>query len=398
MNVLFLCCAYSEAQKSHFLDFSKRGYQFAAQNLQEALIDGFQQNGIELNVLSVPSLSSYLTGCRLLRVKDAHFIFRGKECGKSIGYINLPIIRRLNTCKINTYLEEWYKRCSGQKIIFVYALLKWEMQIACKFKQSHPDVKISIIIPDLPRFMGYNKVLKQLGFQKRDEILTNKLVKNFDAFVVLAEPMIKDLGVVDKKYIVVEGIYSDTGRKNNVTKTKNKVILYTGNIGERYGIRLLMDAFEKIQDENYRLWIRGTGDNSLVLEKAKNDDRIEYIGPMSKSELNSLQKKATVLVNPVTPDREFTRFFFPSKTMDYMASGTPTVMFKLDCLPAEYDEYLFFFRDSNAISMAETLKDICEKDPDDLELFGKRASSFIFNNKTPKKQVAKILELFQALF
>ena len=39
MNILFISCAYSETQKEEFRAKSKRGYQYAAQNFQEAMLD-----------------------------------------------------------------------------------------------------------------------------------------------------------------------------------------------------------------------------------------------------------------------------------------------------------------------------------------------------------------------
>ena len=153
-----------------------------------------------------------------------------------------------------------------------------------------------------------------------------------------------------------------------------------------------------IEGPNYRLQIRGTGDNTEILKYQEKDNRIEYIGPLSRHELTQLQKKATLLVNPVSPEQEFTRFFFPSKTMDYMASGTPTVMFKLDCLPVEYTNYLYFFKETAPESMSDTLKSICEKDSGELSSFGANASQFIKENKNPYKQVKKIILLFESLF
>lgn len=58
-NILFLCCAYSESQVELFQNNSIRGFQFAAQNFQVSLIDGFiQNNNVKLTVASIPSLSS----------------------------------------------------------------------------------------------------------------------------------------------------------------------------------------------------------------------------------------------------------------------------------------------------------------------------------------------------
>lgn len=399
MDVLFLACAYSDTQKDLFRNKSKRGYQFAAQNLQEALIEGFLENDVNLNILSIPSLSTYPLGCKLLRVKDDSFLFRDKVCGSSIGYINLPFIRTGKRIKKKAFriIDEWHRNSGAEKVVFVYALLDFQMSLAVEIKKRYPDVRLSVIVPDLPRFMGYNKFLKKTGAQKRYFNRVNSLLPYFDGVVVLAEPMVQELKLDSKPHVVVEGIYCGFDEDLAAEKSEKKVILYTGNIGKRYGIRSLLEAFEYIKDPNYRLQIRGTGDKTEVVEFQKRDSRIEYIGPLTKRELTQLQKSATLLVNPVLPEQEFTRYFFPSKTMDYLASGTPTVMFKLDCLPAEYNEYLFFFEDSAPESMSATLREICETEQSELNKFGARAANFIFTSKTPKKQVEKIVTLFKRI-
>lgn len=400
MDVLFLSCAYSDSQKDRFRTKSKRGYQFAAQNLQEALIDGFFENDVNLRILSIPSLSTFPLGCKLMRIKDESFVFNNRLCGSSLGYFNIPFFRygkkiRGKALKI---VDSWYKEAGNEKVIFVYALLSFQMTLAVEIKRRYPDVKLCVIVPDLPQFMGYNLFMKKLGFQKKYFNLVNSLLPYFDGYVVLAKPMAQALGIENKPYVVVEGIFCGGDDELVACKSGKKIILYTGNIGERYGIRSLLEAFERIKDPNYKLQIRGTGDNTEVIDFQAKDLRIEYIGPLSKRELTQLQKNATLLVNPVSPEQEFTRYFFPSKTMDYLASGTPTVMFKLDCLPAEYYDYLYFFDNTSAESMAETMKKICSKSRSELNDFGANAANFIISQKTPQKQVKIIIELFKQLF
>ena len=38
-------------------------------------------------------------------------------------------------------------------------------------------------------------------------------------------------------------------------------------------------------------------------------------------------------VNPRQNNEEFTKYSFPSKTMEYLASGVPVVAYKLDGIP-----------------------------------------------------------------
>ena len=126
------------------------------------------------------------------------------------------------------------------------------------------------------------------------------------------------------------------------------------------------------------------------------DNRIVYKGLLPKKDIIRLQQEATLLVNPRHSNEEFTMYSFPSKTMEYMASGTPVVMAPLKCLPKEYDKYLFFFEDESVEGMALTMKSICEKMPEELERKGALAAHFIRTEKNSKVQVNKILELLRS--
>ena len=135
----------------------------------------------------------------------------------------------------------------------------------------------------------------------------------------------------------------------------------------------------------------------MILEACKKDSRIKYYESMTKEDLLKLQKKATVLINPVSSLKKFTRYFFPSKTMEYLASGTPTIMSKLDCLPEEYYNHIYFFDDESIEGMKNKIIEVCEKPQDELNAFGKAASEFIINEKNEKKQAEKIVKLLNSI-
>ena len=154
-----------------------------------------------------------------------------------------------------------------------------------------------------------------------------------------------------------------------------------------------------IDSPDYRLWIRGNGEEMKqeILRRQKVDNRIVYYEPMSKDDILRLQRRATVLVNPIRPSQLQTRYFFPSKTMEYLASGTPTIMYKLDCLPEEYYQHVYFVEEESAKSLRDKLVEICEKDNSKLGAFGQSAREFILNDKNPVKQAGKIYGLLSSI-
>ncbi len=398
MNILFVGCLYSDTQKDRFLKASSRGYQFAAQNLQEAIIDGFIANDVGIKVVSIPSLSTFPQGSRIIKVRDCDYVYKGKTLGRCFGYINIPFLKKTDYNAVDTWVDEWYNKTQGKRCIVVYAMIGTQMAIALRAKIRHSDIKIAIVVPDLPIFMGSNKYYKALGLQKKSNDWKYSRLNRFDAFVVLAEPMIENLGVVDKPYAVVEGIFSGNTEEQIVEKNKEITLLYSGALSLRYGIGDLLDAFMIIEDKRYRLWLCGTGDAVDYIKKCEGKDkRIKYFGSVSKSESEIMQRKATLLVNPRHSSEEFTTYSFPSKTIEYMASGTPTLMCHLPSIPPEYDEHLYYFTDESVDGMTRTIVGVCEKPSEELTTKGLEARNFILSNKNAKIQVKRIKELLDRI-
>ena len=211
--------------------------------------------------------------------------------------------------------------------------------------------------------------------------------------------MKEPLRIENRPWTRVEGIFNSNYNINNIPAKENfKTVLYTGNIDERYGIITLIEAFRLINDENYRLWIRGNGSTmKYIIEAEKKDSRITYFNEMSRPELMILQKKATVLINPVSSTELFTRYFFPSKTMDYMASGTPTIMTKLKSIPTEYLDYVYLAENDDSEGLKKIIVEVCSKNQSELDEFGKKASQFIMKEKNAYKQVRKIYDMISKL-
>lgn len=398
-NLLFLSCAYSQDKREEYLHNSKRGYQFAAQNFQESLLQGFIENNIKPYVLSFPVLSAYPSGYSHAVIHDCNFVYNNIVLGKSFGYCNLPLIKHLSYNKLKKQAIEWCKNKSGLKYVLVYGMIPGLMKIAVFLKNKFKQLKIAIIIPDIPEYFGCNKWVKLIGIHKINIKSSYSLLPFFDAYVLLTEEMRSKLKIKRSHSSIIEGIYSirQQSTKQDIKKSANldiKIILYSGGLMFRYGVGLLVDAFMKIKNENYRLYLCGFGDAVNYINHCANlDHRIEYKGMLPKEKIYELQHISTLLVNPRKSDEEFTKYSFPSKTMEYMASGTPVVMTHLKCLPKEYEKYLFFFDEESVNGYATKIEQICELPDSERQDLGRRASDFIMTQKNAFMQVKKIINL-----
>jgi len=398
-NILLLGGMYPAELYFSIVENSKRGLQFAANNLQWSIVKGFECNFQKFTVLTAPFISTFPFGYRKLFFKGCNFFGSTYE-GKCVSFFNTPIISFKRRILTNEILK-WYNQTSGGKCIIIYSLINELMCAAIEVKKLYPDLVICQIVTDLPEFMNANKVYKLLVLKKRNDKSVKNNVKFVDSFVVLTSFMVDRLDVRHKPFLVLEGIYNSSindSKKSFKESFDHKVILYTGALAKKYGILKLVGAFSLITDENCRLWICGGGEcvDEIVL-RSRSDERIKYWGLLPANDILSMQKEATVLVNPRPAGDQYTKYSFPSKTMEYLASGTPVVMYKLDGVPKEYFDFCFVPNDDSVTELKNTLQMVCSMSLEERRKFGSSAREYILNNKNHCVQTKKILNLIEGL-
>lgn len=397
MNILFIGGIYSDHLIPEFKKNSKSGYQFAAQALQESIVKGLLENNISVHILSFPSVSTFPFNYKKPFLKPNEFIFASHKIGETIGRINIPILKY--EIGYQAKIDRWFHKTEGKKYVLIYSLQAKFLEIAKYIKETYPKTEVVIVVPDLPEFIAWNKYYERLGLKKKNIDSIYRNLKFVDKFVLLSKHMTDKLPIGEKPWIVIEGIFnpSQYNFTSPIKKDKNKIILYTGNIDRRYGIMDVVYAFTKISDDNLSLWICGFGDSeNEICEYEKKDHRIKFFGSITRDKALLFQKQAFMLINPRHSNEEFTKYSFPSKTMEYLASGTPTLMCKLQCIPSEYEEHLFFIKDETIEGYKNAILNVLQRTSSELEEFGEKAQRFIIESKNPRTQVNRIISFMES--
>jgi len=392
IDICFLGGMYPKEIEKELYANSRWGICYAANIHQWRLLDGFEQNHANITVITAPFLSTYLRGYKKLYVPKCSFGSKGNY--RSVGYRNIFLLGNVQS-QIYKELEHWYSSTNGaSKCILIYCLEGAIMKAALQLRNQHPDVKLCQMIPDLPEDMAANWLYKALGFKKRSKEFIYSSMPKMDMFVYLSKHMNEAIGNTTKPYIVSEGVYEDTGVYTIEEKLKN-TILYTGNLNKKYGIEHLVESF-KLLGEGYKLYVRGDGDMvDYVKTEAASHPGIEYLPRMDYEDLKKLQRQVSVLVNPVLPTETFTRNFFPSKTMEYLASGTPVVMYRLGGVPDEYYDYIHTPEDLSIEALSQLLKIICDLSTEESRKYGTKSREFILSRKSAKVMTREILDFIK---
>ncbi len=396
MKILFLTKYYPGSLSKRCSAISKIGLDWAGHNLATAMIRGFRENGAQLQVVNVPQMGSFPPFSRRPMVPAY-----AEEGVESLAYLNVSYVKRWDSNRrLLHYASRW---CAGggdeQRVVLFYNFE--HLGILRQLKHRFPDIRVVLLVTDLPEYMNTRQSLA-LRINNHISPITRQgsgdHFKVIDGYILLAPDMASRLPVSGKPWLLMEGIYNDEAPKTLQEKRPERIIMYAGNLGRRYGIDRLLDAFALISDSNYRLWIRGNGEmEEEVKARALRDNRITYLAPMSRKSLTERLQQATVMVNPVASTEEFTRYFFPSKTLEYMASGSPTLMCHLACMPSEYDDHLFYFDDESAEGMARRLREVCELPQEELNAFGQAAREFIYREKAPEPQMWRVINFLKSL-
>lgn len=351
MANVFVGFYFDEAKEKELLSTSKRGVSTAPNQYQKGFLTGLSE---QLQIITAISTGSFPRLNKRLVFKEE---IKETEEGTItyLPFLNFYLIR--DWMFRRRIYRELKKIIESQPhtTVYVYSIHLPFMKAMRKLKKKYGDkFHYCLIIPDLAgRYGLIRKGIKGLK-DRWDAQKKMSLANEADSFVFLTEAM-KDL-FDPKPYAVIEGFLPSC--EFDYTNARiPKTVLYTGSLNRAYGFGTLLEAFSSIPDPEVQLWVCGAGDmESAVRDAAKKDPRIQYKGFLPKAEIAALQTQCDVLVNPRTDEGEYTKYSFPSKTMEYLLSGSKVVMYRLSGIGEEYYRFIRTIDAPGPEAMAQALQ------------------------------------------
>ena len=394
MHLLFMSNLFPKETKEDVQSKMKFNMYDAANVLQWNLIDGFEANGISPSLFNLLPVDSWPQHYKDAFVKRHTFSHKEGANDINVGFCNIKYIKRI--VLKSAYVKEiknWEKRTRNneERTVIIYSLTPSFLSAVKILKKRDPKIKALAIMADLPEFSAPARNLVRKIYRDLYNKKAKQSIDAFDGFVLLTDAMAERMGI-KAPYMVMEGIAGERKEIPDSNKNENTVF-YSGSMNIKYGILTLLDAFSKINDQDMKLILCGLGDaEDIIKQRSSNDPRIKFLGKVAHEKALELQQQATVLVNPRQNNEEFTKYSFPSKTMEYLSSGTPVVAYKLDGIPDEYDEYINYVPDNAPETLAATIQKVCEMSSDERKKMGQRARDFVLEEKNNVKQTKRILD------
>lgn len=398
MKILYLGTVCELHKYEALLKQCKTKPSVAAVVFETALIRGFSENKSDVQILSYPMVPTF-PNCPVLYFGSRTEKLYSYSC-RWLRTVNLPVlkqwIRRLDARRA---IKTWAKENRGEGVILSYSIPPFLVKDIVRYGK-HYDLKTAAIIPDLLENMYINHKGNPLVDMAKQWYLDKALKYQgaYDGYIYLTESM-REVVSREKPYIVMEGILDNNDAPcDDHAPGSRRGIMYAGRMHEKYGVLNLVSAFEELKETDIELWLFGEGTASEEIQnRAKKDSRIRYFGGVSRGEVLRYERKATLLVNPRSTKESFTKYSFPSKTIEYMASGTPLLTTKLEGIPEEYYEYVFYVEDNDVNQLKNALEGIISLAGEDLVGRGKAAQQFVLENKIAKTQAGRIVNFLENL-
>lgn len=347
------------------------------QNHHNLLVEGLDKNDIKTKIISVQPLNINRIGyykSEYEQINKREYFY--------ISALNLPLIRHIydllisfiTVLKINFFQKD---------IIFFVDILIAKHAFSSILVAKLLRKKIVGFISDNPNDM-------YLGRFSFERFISNLNIKLCNSYVLVTEYQ-AELINQSKKYIVIESQCNIENINYEIHQNNDGFILFAGALSKINGVDILLKGFNLIKDKKLILNIYGVGElEEMVLEFAKKNRNIKYLGYAKNDQILIEERKAKLLIIPRPIDLGISKYSFPIKLMEYMSSGTPVLTSDFKSIPEEYKKYLLFINDVTENGIAMAIDNTICLENDFLQDIGYNARKWIYENKNNIVQSKKL--------
>ena len=381
MHIIYAVTTCSDRVYKQLFSHVKVKPAFQSQKYHRLLIEGLA-DGARVDVVANPPVNRSVLSERIVRLPQEE---EGGACYRYIPAIRNPILKAA-AVGLGTFFQTLFLigRDSAVIVDGLNRVTALSAMLAARLR-GKPCVGI---VTDLPDMLSGSRFSKGMA---------NFVIRHCTHYVLLTEAMNGYLNKQGKPYVILEG-HADITMADRIPamekKAEKRICFYAGGVSRQYGLANLVEGFRKAAPANAQLHIYGPGDYVKELQQiAAEDESIFYGGMLLNTEIVDKEQEATLLVNPRPTGEEYVKYSFPSKTMEYMASGTPVLTTVLPGMPKEYHPFVYLLEDETADGIANMLTQVLENSDEELFQKGSEARRFVLEQKNNVIQARKILEM-----
>ena len=376
--------------------FQTAAFSRAGQIYQREMLEGLRRAGLPASeIVSIIPIPSYSRSDRLWIGACREEIIEGAAV-RLLPFLNVSPVKQA-MIGFSTVIElarwGWRNRGVQNRVVFTYNLSVppgFFTLIGAKLIGAKAVVALCDI--DVPGQTVPFSLPWRLNYW-----MQRKLIPHFDGHVVAADAIADDF-LANRQYVRVEGGIAE----QRVSSTRDPInperppnhsfrVAFAGRIDETNGIPALLQAFSLLEGDHYRLCVAGAGPlEQQVRDAASKDSRVEYMGLIALDQVFALYSSSDVLINMRITGHRNTRYFFPSKMIEYLASGTPVISTCTGHIEKEFGEFVYLLRDETPQGLASLIEKVAGTEPEARQQLGRTARKFMLRHKTWDAQTQKV--------
>jgi len=372
----------------------------AGNSFQTKLIQGLARSGLpDVEVFSVRPVPSYpkspviwFAGGRD-RLDDRIIL-------RLLPFLNLTPIKQvmIGLDVVFTLLSWAWRKRKQKRIVLTYNLSVPPAALtlfAARLVRAKAVVSVNDV--NVPGETVPNTLLFRLDFA-----VQRWLMPRFDGHLVVADRIARDF-FPGRRYVRIEGgvdreFLESTERGDAGSAHSPLVLAFAGTLNEVNGVRLILGAMQRLRDNNLHLRIAGGGPlEEMVRDAARQDPRIDFMGMLDTAALADFYKHADVLLNIRLTTAVDTRYFFPSKLIEYLGSGVPTVTTRVAHADSEFAGLVYLLGEESPQGLADLLNNVASLQAEERWELGRLARTYVTTYKTWEVQSAKAAEYLCSL-
>ncbi|WP_235218497.1 glycosyltransferase [Paenibacillus sp. FSL R7-269] len=341
-------------------------------------------NSFEYTYVSTRAVSDYPFYKRKF-IKSKEWVvelFDRKIKIKEMPFLNLGVLKSLTRflCGLYYCYKEYYK-VDNKGGIIVYSVHVPFMMIG-KLISKIFSIDFIVIWTDPPSIPNINDSFLKAKFRRIELLLSKYLMKRTSKVIALTKYLAEDFAF-GIPYLVIEGIIDENDinseflLKNSEGGKDSIIVVYSGSLSKRYGIDKIVESFCLLTDKRLQLVVYGRGDYEEDLKKiCMINENVHYKGFVTNEEIIKIQRDADFLINARSADEYYVKYSFPSKTLEYMLSGTPLISTVLPGMPEDYMNYMLVLENNEPKTIAGLLQKVSLMNKTEKYKLGLKAMEF----------------------
>lgn len=237
----------------------------------------------------------------------------------------------------------------------IYLLIDGNSALAghlAKRYRRHPRVRTIGIFTDSP------EQLTGIRQSKAKQWIT--MHQHHHAYIGITESLLSLFNPKQKPQLVLPGIVE---AENGAKKHPRPYIFFSGALYSRYGIDALIKGFLQLKDQKLDLLVSGFGPEASMIEQISQQHRhIKFLGLLTPLQVRKYQAGAYVNINPRPLDKALDDVAIPSKVLDYIASGAPTLTTRHPFFETNFGQELQWIEDASEDGIRVSLQQFLKLD------------------------------------